>query len=144
MEETMGLTWSRVDPDRRIAYLQDTKTAEAEGDVEILHLSATALAWMEVQTVQGDYVFYNPKTKTRWKNPRASFRRAAIKEGFFYGDGSLIRPHDLRHIFLTAVAESGANDSVLAKISRHRDRRSLERYLHVRDDAVQDALDRVF
>ena len=139
MEEAMSLTWFRVIPRLEIAYLRDTKSAKAEGEEEVLHLSPEALALIAAQPKICDYVFFNPKTKTRWKSPAASFRRAAAKAGFFYENGRTIRPHDLRHILLSALGNSGTNDAVLMTISRHKDVRSIRRYTHTRKKSVQAA-----
>lgn len=129
VSEAMQLTWKRVEKLMRRAKLKDTKTSKAQGDVETLFLSPMAWAIINAQPKVCKYVFFNPETKTRWKNIGATFRRAAIKAELVWDDGPL-RPHDLRHNLLTEIADTDVSSSTLMAISRHKDSRSLERYLH--------------
>ena len=143
IEEAMSLKRCQVIDKRNVAILVRTKTDDAEDTSTDLHLSVEAMAIINEQPGDNEYVFTNPMSGTRYLNPRTSFRRAAKKAGFVYTDGAYVRPHDLRHIFLTALAEGGANDDALMHISRHRDRRSLKRYLHARNKMVHDAFKKI-
>jgi integrase len=139
IEEAMSLKFSQINRVKRNVVLVRTKSDKAEDTHTYLHLSDTAMEIILCQSEDNEYVFTNPRSGTRYKNPRTSFRNAATKAKLIYPDGSLVRPHDLRHIFLTALAEGGANDVVLMKISRHSDARSLRRYIHARDKVTEEA-----
>jgi integrase len=140
IEEAMSLKNSQVNRAKRTTNLVNTKPDEAEDIHTSLHISDTAIEIILGQSEDNKYVFTNPKTGTRYKNPRTSFRKAATKAELLYHDGSLIRTHDLRHIFQTALAEGGANNAALKMISRHGDDRSLERYIHCCDKMAEEAL----
>ncbi|WP_020677308.1 tyrosine-type recombinase/integrase [Geopsychrobacter electrodiphilus] len=135
--EAMTLTWKRVEGMKKIAKLKDTKTSKADGDVETLFLSPMAWAIINAQPKVCEYVFYNPFSGTRWKSLGSAFRKAARKAGLIFDDGDL-RPHDLRHNLLTEVAETEVSDSTLMVISRHKDVRSLQRYVHRRKGKAAD------
>lgn len=137
--EAMTLRWVDILPGQPMALLMDTKTSDAEGSTEELHLSPRALEIISFQPQICEYVFANPKTRDRWKNINKAFRNAAIAANLVYADGPL-RPHDLRHAFLRKAALAGVNTPTLLAMSRHSDTRSLLRYTKKADGkAVQQA-----
>ena len=52
-----------------------------------------------------------------------------------------LRFHDLRHTFITELAEMGIPDHVMESITGHLSRRMLEHYSHIRLEAKRNALD---
>lgn len=51
------------------------------------------------------------------------------------------RLHDLRHYFLTNLAESEASDSTILALAGHLSRKMLERYSHIRAKAKREAIE---
>lgn len=137
ISEVTNLTWSRVEELSTIAKLKDSKSQKASGGVETLFLSPMAWEIIRAQPRKCEYVFFNPKTRTKYKSLNKAFQKAAIKAELVF-DGEVFRPHDLRHNFLTEVAETEVSDSTLMMISRHKDVRSLHRYVHRRKKVATD------
>jgi integrase len=54
-----------------------------------------------------------------------------------------VRIHDLRHTFITKLAESGAGDEVIMAIAGHVSRAMLSRYAHIRTEAKRRALEAI-
>jgi len=68
----------------------------------------------------------------RWKVAWESARKAA---------GVSCRFHDLRHTFISRLAESQASDSTIMALAGHVSRAMMERYSHIRMEAKRRAVD---
>ncbi len=68
----------------------------------------------------------------RWKVAWESARKAA---------GVSCRFHDLRHTFISRLAESQASDSTVMALAGHVSRAMMERYSHIRMEAKRHAVD---
>jgi len=68
----------------------------------------------------------------RWKVGWESARRAAKVSRRF---------HDLRHPFISRLAESQASDSTVMALAAHVSRAMMERYRHIRMEAKRKAVD---
>ena len=68
----------------------------------------------------------------RWKVAWESARRAASVSCRF---------HDLRHTFISRLAESQASDSTVMALAGHVSRKMMERYSHIRMEAKRKAVD---
>jgi integrase len=68
----------------------------------------------------------------RWKVAWESARKAA---------GVSCRFHDLRHTFISRLAESQASDSTVMALAGHVSRAMMERYSHIRMEAKRAAVD---
>jgi integrase len=68
----------------------------------------------------------------RWKVAWESARKAA---------GVSCRFHDLRHTFISRLAESQASDSTVMALAGHVSRAMMERYSHIRMEAKRRAVD---
>jgi integrase len=66
--------------------------------------------------------------KTAWKTAK---KRAGVD----------CRLHDLRHHFLTNLAETKTSDSTILAIAGHLSRKMLERYSHIRSNAKRTAIE---
>ncbi|MBW2477656.1 MAG: tyrosine-type recombinase/integrase [Deltaproteobacteria bacterium] len=78
-------------------------------------------------------------TKTKWGSLQASFRRAAIRAGLVYKDGSVCRIQDLRHDFLSCAGMANLNMMTIKEFAGHADVRSTQRYLHLTNDYLNEA-----
>lgn len=141
--EAMTLKWTMLDLENKMAYLCDTKAAQEEEEEEVLFLTDEAVRLIKAQEKVCEYVFYNPKTKTRWVSPNKVFRKKAIELEMVDEKGRPIRPHDLRHIVLTALGGADVNQSTIMKISRHKDARSVQRYIHPDQESVGNAFSKI-
>ena len=68
----------------------------------------------------------------RWKVAWEGARKAA---------GVSCRFHDLRHTFISRLAESQASDSTVMALAGHVSRAMMERYSHIRMEAKRHAVD---
>ena len=67
-----------------------------------------------------------------WKTARKTAKKRA---------GVNCRLHDLRHHFLTNLAETKTSDSTILAIAGHLSRKMLERYSHIRSNAKRTAIE---
>jgi integrase len=127
-DEILGLEWRQVDVEGGVIRLQaeDTKTKSARN----IFLTARAKAILEaLPESKSEFVFVNPKTKTRWIDIRKQFRKARKDAGL-----SGVWFHDLRRSFVTNARRRGVAESVVMKMSGHRTREVFTRY-NIIDDA---------
>jgi integrase len=71
-----------------------------------------------------------------WRAGIAEWRRAAKA---FTG----LRFHDLRHLAVTKLAESGASDEVVMAVAGHLSRAMMSHYSHIRSEAKRRAIDSI-
>ena len=72
----------------------------------------------------GEYVFVSPKTGTRYKDIKHSFRKACELAGI---EGLVW--HDLRATFGTRLGEAGFDAFTIAQLMGHSDVRTTQRYV---------------
>ena len=77
--EALFLTWKRVDPTRRLLWLELTKDDEPR-EIPLLKYANGYLVGL-VRYLSTPYVFVNTRTGTRWVNPDKPLRRAAERVG---------------------------------------------------------------
>jgi integrase len=157
--ELRRATWSQVDFLRAEFQVGKSKTAGGEG--RIIPLNQAALGalkewrsrWPDAKP--GNYIF--PSEKLVFKGagapelgimtaydvdpgkPLGAWKRAwstAKKQA-----GVECRIHDLRHHFISALAQTQTPDATIQAISGHLSRKMLEHYSHVRLDAKRRAVD---
>jgi integrase len=59
------------------------------------------------------------------------------------GGNSSITPHSLRHTTATRLIKSGVNQMVVAKYMGHNSLKTTQRYVHIDDDDLQQAMDKM-
>ncbi len=93
----------------------------------------------EMATDPEGWVFPNPKSANgHYKSMKAPFRRVAVAAGL---DPSTVTPHTLRHTAITDMAETGAAIQTVQVFSGHRTTEMMMRYIHAREQRVNEALD---
>lgn len=147
-KEIRTLPWDRLDLSNRMLTVGESKTDAGAGRTiplnEDLFGSLVEYAkWYTARfgTIQpGWYVFpfgkplpkdpRRPQTslKTAWRSART---RAKV-EGRF---------HDIRHTFVTDLAESGAGDEVIRDMAGHVSKDMLKHYSHIRTEAKRRAVE---
>ena len=153
--EIRGLTWGQVDFLANTLTVGKSKTAAGTGRLIPLNPRAVAVLkhWRSLFTgAQPEhYVFPHEKyglagndrkpcaweiaplePMHRWKVAWESARKAA---------GVVCRFHDLRHTFISRLAESQASDSTVMALAGHVSRAMMERYSHIRMEAKRRAVD---
>jgi integrase len=148
-KETRGLQWGRVDLERAIVTVGESKTEAGEG--RTIPLNADVLAAL----VEHSKWFLDKfgETKPEWylfpfgkpqptdpAKPCTSFKTVWTeirKEA-----GVIGRWHDSLHTFITDLAESGeASEETIKDIAGHVSNRMLKHYSHIRMQAKRRATD---
>jgi integrase len=153
--EIRGLTWERVDFLSGALTVGKSKTAAGTGRIVPLNPRAAAVLthWRaQFPNAQPEhYVFPHEKyglagndrqpcawgvdatqPMHRWKVAwEAARKRAKVSCRF----------HDLRHTFISRLAESQASDSTVMALAGHVSRAMMERYSHIRMEAKRRAVD---
>jgi integrase len=137
--EVAKLTWADLSKFTSIAHVTDPKNCKVRDDEEPRFLSSAAWAIIEGQAKESTHVFFNPKTKKPWGDLRASFKRAAIRAGLVYSDGSVFRPHDLRHDFASWCGKALLPIQTIMALLGHKDPRSSTRYMHLNNSHLEEA-----
>lgn len=124
--EAFNLTWNRVHLNRGCIVI----TAKG-GIVREVPLSPDAITLLHEIPRAGDAVF----DTTNWRRRFLAATTAAGIEDF--------RWHDLRHTFATWLGQSGASLSVIKDVLGHSSIAVTQKYRHVANTEMQDALQRV-
>jgi integrase len=153
--EIRGLTWLQVDFLAKSLMVGKSKTAAGTGRIIPLNPRAVAVLthWRSLfPGVEAEhYVFPHEKyglagndrkqcayeivptePMHRWKVAWESARKVAKLSCRF---------HDLRHTFISRLAESQASDSTVMALAGHVSRAMMERYSHIRMEAKRRAVD---
>jgi integrase len=153
--EIRALTWAQVDFFAKSLTVGKSKTAAGTGRIIPLNPRAVAVLthWRGLfpGAEPDHYVFPHEKyglagndrkqcayeiiptePMHRWKVAWESARKAAKVSCRF---------HDLRHTFISRLAESQASDSTVMALAGHVSRAMMERYSHIRMEAKRRAVD---
>jgi integrase len=153
--EIRGLTWAQVDFLAKSLMVGKSKTAAGTGRIIPLNSRAVAVLTHWRGLFPGaeaeHYVFPHEKyglagndrkqcayeiiptePMHRWKVAWESARKTAKVSCRF---------HDLRHTFISRLAESQASDSTVMALAGHVSRAMMERYSHIRMEAKRKAVD---
>jgi integrase len=155
--EIRGLTWAQVDFFANTLTVGKSKTAAGSG--RLIPLNPRALAvlthWRglfpgaqpehhvfphEKYGLAGNdrkqcaYEVVPTEPMHRWKVAWESARKTANVSCRF---------HDLRHTFISRLAESQASDSTVMALAGHVSRAMMERYSHIRMEAKRKAVDTI-
>jgi integrase len=153
--EIRGLTWAQVDFFANALTVGKSKTAAGTGRMIPLNPRAVAVLTRWRGLFSGaqpeHYVFPHEKyglagndrkpcayemvptePMHRWKVAWESARKTATVSCRF---------HDLRHTFISRLAESQASDSTVMALAGHVSRAMMERYSHIRMEVKRKAVD---
>ena len=131
------LAWERIDFEARVAWATDTKSGE---DYPV-PLNDEALAILQALPRIGPWLFpsENPETHLDARNwYRRVYQPACKKAGI-----TDLRFHDLRHTFGSRLARTGAHPKVIQALMGHKTAGMTERYTHVEDSDLHDAVARM-
>jgi integrase len=133
--ELLGLRWSDVDLERRIATLHKTKNRERRA----LVLTAPAhTALLELRRVQpvGPSLVFGKGGKAVF--PRESWERALARAGV-----KDFRFHDLRHSAASYILMSGGTLAEVAEVLGHKTLSMVKRYAHLSPEHVRGVVARM-
>lgn len=128
--ELLGLQWSDISHNRRVATLPMTKNGEGR-EVPLSQRAFQALMdWKEGVPVDVSTIF--PLTASALEQAwRRLLLRVAIAD---------LRFHDLRHEAVSRLFERGLNVMEVSSISGHKELRMLKRYSHLRAEDLVERL----
>lgn len=119
--EIFKLKWNDIDFNKHFIYVKETKS-NVMRKVPMNSFVADTLKRIKRE---GDYVFYNPKTKDHITDVKKAFRAACRRAGI-----KDLRFHDLRHSAATSMVTGGIDLVTVAEILGHSDIKTTMRYAH--------------
>ena len=133
--EVVGLTYSEVDLERRQLRLANTK--EGYSLRPLGQAAANLLAGLPRHS-DSDWVFATGETGKRYQNLQRGWERI-VKRAKLAG----VTLHTLRHSFATTANTLGCSEPTIAAMLGHSRGTVTSRYVHVVDDTLLAAADRV-
>ena len=133
LREILRLQWAKVDFDRSMLFLPDSKTGR-----KAVVLSHAALAVISALPRVGRYVIPGAtpfQARHDLKKPWTTVSARAGLEG--------LRLHDLRHSFAAVGAGSGLGLPIIGKLLGHRNPETTARYAHVDAEPLRIAANRI-
>lgn len=129
--EILGLERRSIDWNRRTTTIEETKNGESR----VIRLNATAIEALRSLPPRLDTPKLFPfKPNQMSQAVMRAVRRAGIAD---------FRLHDTRHTFASYQAMSGTVGKGLQDLLGHKDGRMTERYTHIADHYLMEAVDRV-
>ena len=112
--EIISATWSNCDMDKRVLYINSENSKSKKS--RVIQLNDSALEVLNLTKTRGknDYLFVNPRTKTRYYNLHKAWNKIRLEAGL-----SKFRLHDLRHFVASELASSGESIYVISKLLGH-------------------------
>jgi integrase len=132
--EILGLRWTDVDLIRGFITLDTSKSGRGRK----IPLSGAVAAALGAVPHRGDYVFWNPETRTHIKDVKKGFR-TALQAAEIKG----LRFHDLRHTAASKMVEAGVDLVTVSKILGHASIQMTMRYAHPTPEALRLAVNRL-
>lgn len=130
--EIERLEWNEVDLERATIFKKDSKTGQ-----RAIPLNPEAVEILKQLPRQGDgpYVFPAKFGGRHFQGLPKAWREIRNKAGL-----DDVRIHDLRHTFASLSVAAGVSLPVLGKALGHRSAQTTQRYAHLGDDPVRDAV----
>ena len=135
LREVLQLTWGEVRGDH--IALKDAKCGPR---IVPLNPAAKNILMSRKPTTQESYVFPSPRNPSRPRRDVNSVWNTLKKAADL---DSNIRIHDLRHTFASHALMSGESMIMTGALLGHKNHRSTSRYVHLQDDHLLAAAERV-
>ena len=135
--EITGLTWSQVDLEQKVVWLEVGETKNDEGrtvflDDELQVIIARQWEERKKRSIITPYVFPNSKGTGRMLDIRGSFAKACEKAGI----GKRLF-HDFRRTAIRNMVRAGVPEQIVMKISGHKTRSVFSRYNIVNNEDLK-------
>lgn len=134
-DEILDLKWSMVDWQHALFNLPDTKTGQRSVRVSSPVIEVLREIRQHAGCTRNGYVITS-RTGGRLKSLNRSWERIRVAAGI-----PDVRLHDLRHSFASDAIMGGVPLAVVGKLLGHRQARTTERYAHIADKVVHDAVE---
>lgn len=121
--ELLSLTWDKIDPQKRLAVLDNTKN----GTRRIVPLSKAAIAVLSALPRSIDARVFPVSREAVKRGFTRATKRAGIADLHF---------HDLRHEATSRMFEKGLNPMEVATVTGHKTLSMLMRYTHLRPESL--------
>jgi len=139
--EGAGLRWNQVDLDRRLLFLEKTKTVPRRVPLTIQAVEALAYVMPSADCSPDDYVFMGKNPRMSYRNQPGQFFRASFEAAVKRAGITDFRMHDLRHTAASHMVMSGLDIRTIADILGHKTLAMTMRYTHLLDRHKVAAVD---
>lgn len=137
-QEVLGLRWGKVDLNRKVATLHETKN----GEVRVLSLAGQALDLLreraKVRRLDTDLVFPGRRKPDKPVDLRTPFETALKTAGI-----TDFHWHDLRHTTASYLAMNGASLAEIAEVLGHKTLSMVKRYSHLSEAHTASVVERM-
>ena len=132
--EILALRWTDLDLVRGIVTVANSKSGRSRK----IPMSGTVAAALGAIAHRGEFVFWNPETKTQIKDVKTAWAAACARAKI-----TGVRFHDCRHTALTWMLRSGADIVSVSKIAGHASIVMTQRYCHASPELQRLAVNKV-
>jgi len=130
--EILTLKWANVDMKSGTIKVEFTKS----GKTRIVPINQALREMLAKPKKRGEvYVFTNPDSKDRFREPKRSFKTGCRKSGI---EG--LRFHDLRHTFASRLVRNGVDIGTVRKLLGHSTLLITQRYVHSDESMLRAAV----
>lgn len=141
--EILGLRWSEVDFDRKLATLPPERTkAGGKTGARRVHLSPPAMTVLVQRHAARQTLGDSERSLFAFPAARGLSHAVGLRRGFLKvcqaAKLDAVRVHDLRHSFASFALADGASLFLIAKALGHANSRTTERYTHLSGDPLAD------
>ncbi|MFV0321703.1 MAG: tyrosine-type recombinase/integrase [Alphaproteobacteria bacterium] len=135
--ELLSLTWQDIDLKQNIISLKgkNTKSAQSRNIPMNDEVKDIITKLHDEGVTAGDYLFTHPLTGKPMKEIGKAWREVVKQAGI---EG--FRFHDLRHTFASNLARHNQSPYTLQSLLGHSSLEMVQRYAHIGDDTLQDAV----
>jgi integrase len=135
--ELMTLKWAKIDFNRRVIVLHETKNGERRSLPLVGHALDVLRERAKVRRIDSELVFpgNNPRVPV---DLRASFESALKRAGV-----TDFRWHDLRHSCASYLAMNGASLAEIAEVLGHKTLQMVKRYAHLSEAHTSRVVERM-
>jgi integrase len=133
--ELIGLEWSDINFDRKLAYIKTTKN----GEPKVLPLTDEVITELSKFKEQKPMLLFNSEIVT---DKPFCFTKA-WKKALTQAEITNFRFHDLRHTCASYLAQSGASLLEIADVLGHKQIQMTKRYAHLCIDHKQKLINKV-
>ncbi|HUT07479.1 MAG TPA: site-specific integrase, partial [Candidatus Latescibacteria bacterium] len=142
--EILSLKWTDLDFTMGVIAIAISKS----GKPRKIPMSGPVAAALGAVPRHGEYVFWNPETKTRIKDVKTTFHAACARAKKNPEDEkdpgiTAVRFHDLRHTAATWMLQTGTDIMTVSKILGHASIVMTQRYCHTSGESQRLAVDRI-
>ena len=136
--EILRLRWDVIDVERKTLFITAENSKSKRGRTVFLNSDAMDVIQQIGTKDRYEFVFINPRTEKPFTSIWATWRRFRAMAGL-----PKMRIHDARHARLTALAKAGVAPLTIQALAGHASFATTARYLHLGDDVLRQATDKV-